>query len=109
MSPDKTWKTLERRIAKALGGWRVPVTGLGRADRDVETPMFFVQAKRRNSLPEWLGAWLGDICANAKPHGKIGVLILTKPGQRDRDGIVCLRYADFCDLHGAVKPEADEQ
>lgn len=103
-----SWKRVESRIAKALGGKRIPVTGIDRADRDVETSMFYVQVKRRKALPPWLWDWLGGICATAKPNGKIGVLILTKPGQRDREGIVCLRYADFCDLHGAVKPEAED-
>jgi hypothetical protein len=95
------WKRFETRIAKALGGKRIPVTGIDRADRDVETPMFFVQAKRRKSLPSWLGGWLIDICQTARPKGKIGVLILGRPGQRDRDAIVCLRLSDFIALHGA--------
>jgi hypothetical protein len=100
---EKTWKTYERRIAVALGGFRVPVTGIDRADRDVETPKFFVQAKRRRKLPTWLWEWLNGICATAKPHDKIGVMILAKPGQRDCDGLVVLRYDDFVRLHGSAK------
>lgn len=71
--------------------------------------MFFVQVKRRKRLPAGMWDWLHDICAHAMAHGKIGVLVLTKPGQHDRDGIVCLRYGDFIDLHGAVKPGESEE
>ena len=44
--------------------------------------------------------------AVAKPAGKVGVLVLKKPRQRDTDGLVVLSYADFVDLHGT--PEKGE-
>lgn len=103
MTARSTWKAAERRVAADLGGHRIPVTGIDRDGADVETDMFAVQVKLRKSLPSWLWAWLGGICATAKP-GLIGVLVLKKPRQRDSEGLVVLRYADWVALHG--KPAA---
>ena len=103
MTARNTWKGYERRVAADLGGQRIPVTGLGRDAADVVTPMFHIQVKLRNSLPSWLWAWVSGICMDAEA-GKIGVLILKRPGERDTEGLVVMRYGDFVDLHG--KPEA---
>jgi hypothetical protein len=102
MTARNTWKGFERRVAADLGGRRIPVTGIGRDAADVVTPLFHVQAKLRNSLPSWLWGWVSGICMDAGA-GKIGVLVLKRPGERDRDGLVVMRYGDFCDLHG--RPE----
>ena len=40
---DKSWKAFERAVAKAVGGRRVPVTGLGRAEADVDGGPFQYQ------------------------------------------------------------------
>jgi hypothetical protein len=37
--------------------------------------------------------------------GKIGVLVLKRPGERDRDGLVVMRYGDFCDLHWKMEKQ----
>ena len=103
MTARGTWKNYERRVASDLGGKRIPVTGIGRDAADVITPLFYVQVKLRNSLPSWLWGWLSGICMDAEA-GKIGVLILKRPGERDTEGLVVMRYGDFVDLHG--KPEA---
>jgi hypothetical protein len=98
-----TWKNAERRVAADLGGQRVPVTGLDRDGADVRTPLFSVQVKLRKELPGWLWDWLGGIRSDAKPSGRVGVMVLKKPRQRDADGLVVMSYSDFVDLHG--KPE----
>ena len=103
MTARGTWKNYERRVAADLGGQRIPVTGLGRDAADVVTPMFHIQVKLRISLPSWLWGWLSGICMDAE-EGKIGVLILKRPGERDTEGLVVMRYGDFVDLHG--KPGA---
>jgi hypothetical protein len=97
-----TWKAAERRVAGDLGGQRIPVTGIDRDGADVVTPLFHVQVKLRKSLPSWLWAWLGGIQGDAKVAGKVGVLVLKKPRQKDADGLVVLSYSDFVDLHGKV-------
>jgi hypothetical protein len=101
-----TWKSAERRIAEDLGGRRIPVTGIDRHGADVVTPMFHVQVKLRNSLPSWIWDWYWGIRDDAGKAGKIGVLILKLPRQKDTDGLVVMSYGDFVDLHG--KPEGME-
>lgn len=105
---DKSWKAFERRIAKLLGGQRVPVTGLGRGDRDVEAGPFYYQAKLRRSLPDWLFGWLDGIVCTAQANAKTGVLILKTPHMRDTDALVVLRFTDWRDLHGRVGTELPE-
>ena|SRR5215471_4144704 len=104
MTTRAGWKAYERRVAAALGGMRVPVTGIDRHGADVVTPLFDVQVKLRASLPQWLFAWLGGICNNAKRAEKIGLLVLKTPRMRDGDAIVVCRMRDFVDLHGASLP-----
>jgi hypothetical protein len=100
-----TWKSYERRVAADLGGKRIPVTGIDRAGADVECPMFSVQIKLRNSLPDWLWSWLGGIVATARTQQKIGILVLRTPRMKDADALVVLRFSDFQDLHGKVESE----
>jgi hypothetical protein len=108
MTARSTWKGAERRVAADLGGQRIPVTGVDRDGADVLTPMFHVQIKLRKCLPQWLWSWLGGIVADAAPHGRIGLLVLKQPRQRDADGLVVIRYADFVDLCGRIDSEAVE-
>jgi hypothetical protein len=96
-----TWKAYELRVAKALNGRRIPVTGIDRDGADVVTPMFHAQIKLRRALPAWLWGWLSGICATTPP-GKVGILILRKPRQEDAEALVVMRYGDFVDLHGPV-------
>lgn len=99
MTARQTWKNWERRIAEDVGGRRIPVTGIDRADRDVEGGMFWYQAKLRRSLPAWIFDWLGGICG-ACPDGKVGVLVLRTPRMKDDDALVVLKWKDWRDLHG---------
>jgi hypothetical protein len=100
-----TWKAAERRVAEDLGGRRIPVTGIDRHGADVVTPLFHVQVKLRKALPAWLWEWLEGIRNDANPQGKVGIVVLKKPRQKDTDGLVVMSYADFCDLHGTPKGE----
>jgi hypothetical protein len=106
MTARATWKAAERRVAADLGGHRIPVTGIDRDGADVVTPLFHVQVKLRRSLPAWLWDWLRGIRTSAAPQGRVGVLILKKPRQRDAEGLVVMAYGDFVALHGAL-PEKD--
>lgn len=102
MTARATWKANERRIAEALGGRRIPVTGIDRDGADIETPRFVVQAKLRRALPAWLWRWLGGIVATAQPKGKIGLLVLRTPRMPDAEALVVLRMADWVALQGDV-------
>lgn len=97
---DTTWKSYERRVARLLGGRRIPVTGIGRGDRDVEAGPFWYQAKLRRALPSWLFEWLDGIVITAQAANKIGVVVLKTPGMQVRDSLVVLRLGDWIDLHG---------
>jgi hypothetical protein len=99
------WKRFETRVAKALNGQRIPVTGIDRDGADVVTPMFHVQTKRRNGMPSYLREWLDGICLTAKCAQKIGVVIWTSPGKRDESAVVVMRLSDFIELHGC--PDVD--
>ena len=103
MTARGTWKAYEGRVAKDLGGRRIPVTGIDRHGADVVTPMFHVQVKLRRALPVWLWSWLAGIQGDAKPQGKVGVLVLRRPRQDDAEGLVVMSYGDFVDLHGKVE------
>lgn len=49
------WKDAERKIAKLLGGERIPITGRARGSvPDVITDVFAVEVKTRKRIPEWL-------------------------------------------------------
>ena len=102
MTARNTWKGAERRVAADLGGARIPVTGIDRCGADVESSVFCVQVKLRKALPEWLWRWLGGVRSDAQPKGKVGILVLKKPRQKDVDGLVVMSYGDFVDLHGRV-------
>jgi|TARA_R110002110_G_scaffold259507_1_gene475237 hypothetical protein len=105
MTARSTWKASERRVAQDLRGKRIPVTGIDRDGADVVTPIFHVQVKLRKSLPEWLWNWLRGIVLDAAPYGKVGLLVLKKPNQRDAEGLVVLRYEDFVGLVGRIDGE----
>lgn len=109
MTARATWKAAERRVAADLGGYRVPVTGIDRDGADVRTPLFSVQVKLRKTLPAWLWGWLAGIRASAKDEGRVGILILKKPRQDDRDGLVVMSYGDFVELYGKVEDDEIRQ
>lgn len=99
--PDKSWKAFERRTARDHGATRIPVTG-ERHGADFVDGMFEAQVKLRRALPSWLFSWLDGITSRARPHGRIGVLIVKRPRMRDTDALVVLRYGDWIDLHGRL-------
>ena len=96
---DKSWKAFERRIAKRVGGKRIPVTG-ERDGADVVAPAFVYQCKLRRGLPTYLKGWLRGIVAAGARKDSTGVVIWKTPGARDDDAVVVLRLRDWQDWHG---------
>lgn len=49
---DKSWKQLERRVARWMGGVRVPLSGANNKFRsgDVDHPSLFIEVKQRANL-----------------------------------------------------------
>ena len=46
------WKNFERRVAKKVGGKRIPITG--RKGLDIDHPTLDIECKYRRKIPEWL-------------------------------------------------------
>ena len=96
---DKSWKAFERRIAKRVGGRRIPVTG-ERDGADVIAGPFVYQAKLRRGLPSYLQDWLRGIVAAGERSGTTGVVVWKAPRALDDDAVVVLRLKDWQALHG---------
>lgn len=99
--PDKSWKAFERRVAKRMGGERIPVTG-EREGADVVGGPFVYQCKLRRGMPAYLKGWLrGIVGAAARSEREAtGVVVWKEPNGRDDDAVVVLRLKDWQDLHG---------
>lgn len=104
--PDRGWKQFERRCCRDMGVERIPVTG-ERHGADGVTAMFAFQFKLRRSFPGWLWEWLAGIQGAAKASGRVGVLVLKKPRQRDAEALVVLSWGDWVALHGAIEKPRD--
>ena len=96
---DRSWKAFERRIARRVGGRRIPVTG-ERHGADVVAGPFCYQAKLRRGVPSYLRDWLRGIVAAGGRCGATGVVVWKAPGARDDDALVLLRLADWQALFG---------
>lgn len=77
---DKAWKACERRVAKYIGGERVPITGRQRGDApDIAHNWLSVEVKYRKALP----AWLKDAMHQAKASARCSqtpIVILCEKG-----------------------------
>ena len=96
---DKSWKAFERRLARRVGGKRIPVTG-ERDGADIDAGPFVYQAKLRRGVPSYLRGWLRGIVKAGARKDSIGVVIWKQPNARDDDAVVVLRLADWQALHG---------
>lgn len=94
------WKSVERGIAKLLGGQRVPVTGRQRGEApDIEHDWLSIEVKTREKLP----AWIRDAQAQADASNKgnqLSIVILHEKGRRYADSHIMMRLEDFIDWFG---------
>ena len=88
----RSWKRCEQRVAQALGGERIPVTG--RRGPDVAHPWLAVEVKARADLPRYLWDWLAQARAGA-PADKLPILVLHPAGWTHGKDLVVLKLADF--------------
>lgn len=73
---EAPWKVAERRIAEAIGGRRVPVSGRGRGDvPDIHDAWLCPEVKSRKALPGWLTDALAQASAAASHH-QLPVVVL---------------------------------
>jgi hypothetical protein len=91
-----------------MGVERQAVTGERDGADNKPHPLFAFQFKLRRTVPAWLFSWLGGIVGVAKRDGKIGVLVLKRPGQFDTDALVIVRWGDWVSLHGAINENREK-
>lgn len=96
------WKDLERRVAKLLGGSRIPCNGSAAPDVLVGD-WLAVECKYRTKLPVWLSGALNQVegCAG----GRLPIVVLFGRGKRTGDSLVLMRLSAFEDWFGSGKPE----
>lgn len=111
----RDWKQAERRIARMIGGERVPVSGRGRGySPDVEHSTLSIEVKSRASYPAWLEDAMRQAEAastvEARKTGhplKTPVTVLHRDGKRYADDLVLCRLSDFVRLFTDIR-EGDE-
>jgi hypothetical protein len=89
------WKSVERRLAKELGGERVGILG----GEDVRHGRLSVEVKTRKELPRFLIKTYGQAADNARA-GKLPLLVLKERCKRYADCLCILRLSDFLELFG---------
>jgi len=70
---NKTWKSFERRVAKALGGKRIPCSGTGEIQGDVLHDKFFIECKYRKKFA--IQKWYEEAKEKNK-EGKITLIVV---------------------------------
>lgn len=81
----------------------MPVTGRTRGDQpDVAHPLWGIEVKERQALPQWLLEAMQQARAAAR-GGQVAVVVLHQAGQRHSDDLAILRLADFVDLYGTLE------
>ena len=79
---DKAWKACERRVAKYIGGERVPVTGRQRGDApDIQHNWLVPEVKYRARLPCWLHDAMNQAKAAQVRPGQLPCVILCEKGK----------------------------
>jgi len=111
MTSRSAWKAQERRVAKALGGHRIAMSGAAQEKGrlgDVLHDHFEIECKLRAKLSIY--PWFKKNEVNAKETHKIPMLVVREKGARNGDLIV-LRMSDFLTIFhqtnmGKVQPQA---
>lgn len=97
MSPNSTWKAIEREICRYLGCERSGPTGKTGADCSCPSAAVSVQVKHRESLPDWFISMVGQARGQAGPS-QLPLLVLHPFGWATDDSIAILRLEDMRNL-----------
>lgn len=105
---DKLWKKIERKVANALGGVRVPVTGRQRGSApDIEHDLFSIEVKHRETLPEWLMDAMEQ--ANMSRTGdKLPMVVLHQKGQPIIECLTVMKLGDILTLKKRLEDLEEE-
>lgn len=105
---DKTWKAVERRLARDVGTERVgPSDETGGPDF-IAGPVCF-QAKSGYRPPAYLLQWLDGIRCAAEFRRLLGAVVWKAKGAHDADALVFMRWGDWVQLFGEPRPSAAGQ
>jgi len=110
---SSNWKSVERKVAKKLGGVRIPLSGRNNMGKigDVELIGYNVECKSGRQIPKAVTGWLETL--RALPHvdetkglgvlfgGEIPILVL-QPFQK-KEQIVVLTLTDFAKFVKAAR------
>lgn len=89
------WKAVELKLAKLLGGQRVPITGRIRGSSpDIEHPFLSIEVKERQTLPDWLHDAMEQAEASIRGN-KYPVVILHQKGFKHDNDFVVMKLSDF--------------
>ena len=95
---DKAWKACERRVAKYIGGERVPVTGRQRGDApDIDHNWLSVEVKYRARLPAWIHDAMDQAKASMKGPRQMPCVILCEKGKETGESYIMFRLSDARD------------
>lgn len=93
-----TWKAVELRIAKMIGGERVPITGRIRGSApDIEHDKLSVEVKHRKQLPGWLKDAMDQAVKSIKGD-RTPVVILHECGKNHKNDFMVFRLGDFTSM-----------
>ena len=91
---NPSWKKLEQKIAKKLGGKRIPVSGVSRDFKgDVLTDKLLIDCKYGKQIPKKLIDWWKKVKEEAKKMERMPALVLKKKGLRGE--LIILDVDDF--------------
>lgn len=101
---DRTWKAVERRVAKKLGGVRIALSGRSNmgAIGDVQLVGYATEVKSGRQVPKTVVAWLETIRGLATP-GEIPILVMQPKHLKER--VVAMSLSDFVRLLRRARTE----
>jgi len=99
MTSKNTWKALERKCAKALGGMRNPLSGTNSRHTagDIIHPDYYVECKLRK---KWaITSLFLEVKEHARKEQKIPLLVIKEKGKHGE--LVVMAMSDFIRLINA--------
>jgi hypothetical protein len=102
-----TWKSIERNVAAALRGNRIPVTGRVRGwVPDIDHPVFAIEVKHKEvKRPDWITKAYEQAVAASEKTGKTPLVVDHRLYESTGESMIFMRLDDLLGLFG---PLADE-
>jgi len=105
---DRAWKAFERKVAKILGGKRIPSSGAAPGFKgDVEHPLFFIECKWGKHIPKTIIEWYLKAKEQAKKESKIPIVVMKPKGKHEEYVVISL--TDFAKLFSIVLAAFDDE